>query len=197
MSNDIRIGHEMKRLNTLVQELLLLARLESGNELNRQMASFDVALVVEEACTDASFEAEQMGKSVVLVKSEPLHVMGHRELLRRAVDNVLRNGLRFARETGTVRVDVARIVSRNIGIITIHDDGPGIAPDQEKLIFEPFVTLPNSAAGSSDGSGLGLAIARQAVLAHGGTIEAHCSKGEGLSVFIELPATDNPEALLP
>jgi two-component system, OmpR family, sensor histidine kinase CpxA len=185
-----RIGYETKRLNMLVQELLFLARLESGNELNRQTTSFDAALVVEGACADASFEAAQMGKSVVLVKSEPLQVTGHPELLRRAVDNVLRNGLRFAREAGTVRVDVSRVFGKNAGIITIRDDGPGIAPDQEKMIFEPFVTLPGHATGLNEGSGLGLAIARQAVLVNGGTIEAYCSEGEGLSVSIELPTAD-------
>ena len=93
-----RIGHETKRLNTLVQELLFLARLESGNELSRQTSLFDVALVIEEACADASFEASQVGKSVVLQWKEAFQTTGHRELLRRALDNILRNGLQFARE---------------------------------------------------------------------------------------------------
>ena len=185
-----RIGHETKRLNTLVQELLFLARLESGNELNRQSATFDASVVIEEACADASFEADQAGKSVVLQKSEPFQVTGDRELLRRAVDNVLRNGLRFAREAGTVRVDASHIAARSIGVITIQDDGPGIAPEQEELIFEPFITLPDGAIGANAGSGLGLAIARQAVRVHRGTITAHGSDGEGLIVTIELPVAD-------
>ncbi len=71
-----RIGHETKRLNTLVQELLFLARLESGNELSWQTTSFDAALMIEEACADASFEAAQVGKSVVLQKTEALQLRG-------------------------------------------------------------------------------------------------------------------------
>lgn len=182
-----RIGHETKRLNTLVQELLFLARLESGNELSWQTTSFDAALMIEEACADASFEAAQVGKSVVLQKTEALQVTGHRELLRRALDNILRNGLRFAREAGSVRVDVTHSADKSVGIITVRDDGPGIAPEQEEMIFEPFVTLPNGATGANEGSGLGLAIARQAVIVNGGRIFARGSEGGGLSVTIELP----------
>lgn len=186
----IRIGHETKRLNTLVQELLFLARLESGNELNWQTTSFDAALMIEEACEDASFEAAQVGKTVVLQKTEALQVTGHRELLRRALDNILRNGLRFAREAGSVRVDVTHSTDKKLGIITVQDDGPGVARDQEDMIFEPFVTLPNGATGANEGSGLGLAIARQAVIINGGKIFARGSEGGGLTVIIELPTSD-------
>jgi two-component system sensor histidine kinase CpxA len=184
-----RIGHETKRLNTLVQELLFLARLESGNELSWQTTSFDAALMIEEACADASFEAAQVGKSVVLQKSETLQVTGHRELLRRALDNILRNGLRFAREAGAVRVDVSHSADKRVGIITVQDDGPGIAPEQEEMIFEPFVTLPNGATGANGGSGLGLAIARQAVIVNGGKVYARSSESGGLTVTIELPTS--------
>lgn len=184
-----RIGHETKRLNMLVQEMLLLARLESGNELSRQTTSFDAALVIEEACADTNFEAAQLGKSVVFEKQDTFQITGHRELLRRAVDNVLRNGLRFARESGTVRVAVTHSANNHTGTVTIVDDGPGVPPEQEELIFEPFVTLPNSATGSNEGSGLGLAIARQAVIVNGGKIFARGSDGGGLSITIELPAS--------
>ena len=104
---------------------------------------------------------ESIGLDGVLQKTEALQVTGHRELLRRALDNILRNGLRFAHEAGSVRVDVTHSADKRIGIITMQDDGPGIAADQEEIIFEPFVTLPNSATGANEGSGLGLAIARQ------------------------------------
>ncbi len=183
-----RIGHETKRLNTLVQELLLLARLESGNELNRQAVLFDVAQVVEEACEDATFEALQIGKTVLVERNEVFQVSGHPALLRRAVDNILRNGLRFAREAGTVRIKASYNTPKRLGTISIHDDGPGIAVGNEELIFEPFVTLSNNVTGFNEGSGLGLAIARQAVLANGGKISARGSRGEGLTVTIELPA---------
>jgi two-component system, OmpR family, sensor histidine kinase CpxA len=185
-----RIGQETNRLNTLVQELLLLARLESGNELSRQTTSFDVAEVVEEACADANFEATQIGKSIILKNRETFRVTGHRELLRRSLDNVLRNGLRFAQAAGSVQVDMRSHPANKEGVISICDDGPGIGAKQEEVIFEPFVTLQDRVADQSNGSGLGLAIARQAVRANGGRIFASNTDAGGLTITIKLPLDD-------
>jgi two-component system sensor histidine kinase CpxA len=184
-----RIGCEADRLSDLVRELLLLARLESGNELSRGAADFDVAVLVEEACEDASLEAQQLSKSVVIAGREPFYLHGHRDLLRRAIDNVLRNGLRLARTRGSVRVFYFWKDGPPAGIILIQDDGPGIPAGQEEAIFEPFVTLPDrDSEVKSGGSGLGLAIARQAVLANNGRISATSGADRGLTVTIELPA---------
>ncbi len=190
-----RIGDETERLSTLVQELLLLARLESGNELDRQTSSFSVGLVVEEACADVNFEAGLIGKSVTFRGRGDFLVSGYRELLRRSLDNVLHNGLRFSREGGSVQVDVFRHADKDVGIIAIHDDGPGVPASQEESIFEPFVSLPNRATGLTEGSGLGLAISRQAVLANGGRIYARSSDQGGLIVTIELPVADSGQPL--
>jgi two-component system, OmpR family, sensor histidine kinase CpxA len=108
-----------------------------------------------------------MGKSICTHKREDFQVTGHPELLRRALDNVLRNGLRFARENGVVTVDLSRKAEENTGVISLEDEGPGIRRDQREMIFEPFVRLRDPATGESEGSGLGLAIARQAVRAKG------------------------------
>jgi len=182
-----RIDYETNHLNMLVQELLLLARLESGNELSRETTSFNVASVIEEACADARFEATQIQKSIIVERDEDFNVTGYRDLLRRALDNILRNGVRFARESGCIRVEFFASSGGAVGIISIRDDGPGIDPDQEQAIFEPFITLQNRGTITGTGSGLGLAIARQAVLVNGGKICARNSEHGGLTVTIELP----------
>lgn len=183
-----RIGCEADRLSDLVTELLLLARLESGNELSRDAADFDVGALVEQACEDARLEAQQLSKSVVIAGREQFHLHGHRDLLRRAIDNILRNGLRFARNHGSVRVLYFWKDGPPAGIILIQDDGPGVPAGQEEAIFEPFLTLPDGASEvKSGGSGLGLAIARQAVLANNGRISAKSNADGGLTVTIELP----------
>jgi two-component system sensor histidine kinase CpxA len=182
-----RIACEADRLSDLVRELLLLARLESGNELSRDREKFDVASLVDEACADASLEAQQLSKSVIIARREHFHVHGHRDLLRRAIDNVLRNGLRFAQTNGCVQISCFRRDGSATGIILIQDDGPGISAGQEETIFEPFVTLPSrDSEAKAAGSGLGLAIARQAVLANNGRISAKNGADGGLSVTIEL-----------
>jgi two-component system sensor histidine kinase CpxA len=181
-----RIAQEADRLNILVQELLLLARLESGNEFSRNPVSFDVGSLVEDACEDARFEAEQVYKTVAIVKQDTFWVCGHPDLLRRAVDNLLRNALRFARNDGRVEVSYFRNRS-GVGVIAVQDDGPGVPAGQEESIFEPFVTLPGKQDQSTAGSGLGLAIARRAVSANGGKIYARSSSGIGLAIIIEVP----------
>ena len=182
-----RIAQEANRLNILVQELLLLARLESGNELSRNPVSFDVGALVEDACDDANFEAEQLQKTVTIVKQDTFPVRGHPDLLRRAVDNLLRNALRFARKDGRVEVSYFRNNGPSTGVIVVQDDGPGVPAGQEESIFEPFVTLPGKQDEVAAGSGLGLAIARTAVSANGGKIYAQSASGTGLAVTIEIP----------
>ena len=155
-------------------------------ELDR--VDFDVAALVDEACADASLEAQQLSKSVIIVRREQFHLHGHRDLLRRAIDNVLRNGLRFAQTDGCIQVSYFCKHEPSRGIILIQDDGPGISAGQEEAIFEPFVTLPNGdSEAKAAGSGLGLAIARQAVLANDGRISAKSGADGGLAVTIDLP----------
>jgi two-component system sensor histidine kinase CpxA len=182
-----RIGREADSLNSLVQELLLLARLESGNELTQEAVVYDVASVVDEVCANASFEANEHNKSVIMLKREGFQLVGYPNLLQRALDNVLRNGLRFCRAGGCVQVSLFKRAGTAIGTILIQDDGDGIPAGKEESIFEAFVTVGGEKSEAGAGSGLGLAIARQAVLAHHGIIYANNSPKGGLSVTIELP----------
>jgi two-component system, OmpR family, sensor histidine kinase CpxA len=139
------------------------------------------------------FEAKQFQKAVTIVKGESFQVRGYPDLLRRALDNVLRNGLRFAPKEGSVQVSYFRNPSLTTGVVLIEDDGPGVPPGREELIFEPFFTLPNhNTYEIMGGSGLGLAIARQAVIANGGRIYARPSSASGLTIAIELPLEFRP-----
>jgi two-component system sensor histidine kinase CpxA len=182
-----RIGREADSLNSLVQELLLLARLESGNELTQEAVVYEVASVVDEVCANASFEANEHNKSVIVLKREGFQLVGYPNLLQRALDNVLRNGLRFCRARGCVQVSFFKKAGTAIGTILIQDDGDGVPAGREESIFEAFVTVGGEKSEAGAGSGLGLAIARQAVLAHHGIIYANNSPKGGLSVTIELP----------
>jgi two-component system sensor histidine kinase CpxA len=184
-----RIGTEANKLNHIVQELLLLARLESGNELNRRTSSFKIADIVEGVCADARVEAEQLSKTIGFSRSETFDLCGYPELLRRAIDNVVRNAIRFARLQGRVEVSYFSQPDTELGIVQIRDDGPGVAPGHFDAIFEPFFRGPlQENEVDPAGSGLGLAIARQAVLANGGTIQAIASEVNwGLTIEIRLP----------
>lgn len=120
-----RIGREADSLNSLVQELLLLARFESGNELTQEAVVYDVASVVDEVCANASFKANEHNKSVVVPKREGFQLVGYPNLLQRALDNALRNGLRFCHARGCVQVSffkkagaAMRIIPQRVGSVS-------------------------------------------------------------------------------
>ena len=174
-----RIEREASRLDMLVGELLALARAEQGDL--RGEAYFDVVEVVHTAVEDARFAAKSASASIELVEDIPPEdlrppLRGDAELIRRAIDNVLRNAQRFSPPGRSVQVMVRFIPEGESYILEVADRGPGIAELDLPTIFEPFVR----GEGDSDrlGLGLGLAIASRAIVAHGGTIEA-CNRDEG------------------
>jgi signal transduction histidine kinase len=138
--------------------------------------------LLQEVCLDNQFTAEQTSKQVHLLSSPQIDMRGYRELLKRALDNILRNAIRFTPEGGRVEVDV---LSRPNGIVVIQvrDSGVGVQDDKLHAIFEPFVR----ASSDRSGAGLGLAIAKQAVHANRGTIRALNRVEGGLLIEVSLP----------
>jgi two-component system, OmpR family, sensor histidine kinase CpxA len=176
-----RIQGDSSELNSMVQQLLRLARLESGLE-HEEEEVYSLQELLQQVCLDNQFTAEQASKQVHLLSSPELNMRGHRELLKRALDNILRNAIRFTPEGGCVEVDV---LSRpnDIVVIQVKDSGIGVQDDKLDSIFEPFVR----ASSDRSGAGLGLTIARQAVHANRGTIRALNRVEGGLLIEVSLP----------
>jgi len=180
-----RIEREASRLDMLVGELLALARAEQGDL--RGDDYFDVVEVVRTAVEDARFGAGSASGSIQLSEDIPPEdsrppLRGNAELVRRAVDNVLRNAQRFSPPESSVEVKACYLEEDQTYILEVADRGPGIAEDDLAAIFEPFVR------GEGEGLGLGLAIASRAIVAHGGTIEASNRLEGGLVITIRLPS---------
>jgi len=176
-----RIQGDSSELNSMVQQLLRLARLESGLEHEEEEA-YPLHELLQQVCLDNQFTAEQASKQVHLLSSPQINMRGYRELLKRALDNILRNAIRFTPEGGCVEVDV---LSRpnDIVVIQVKDSGIGVQDDKLDAIFEPFVR----ASLDRSGAGLGLTIARQAVHANRGTIRALNRVEGGLLIEVSLP----------
>jgi two-component system, OmpR family, sensor histidine kinase CpxA len=176
-----RIQGDSSELNSMIQQLLRLARLESGLEQeDEEVYSLDELL--QQVCLDNQFTAEQTSKQVNLLSSPPISLRGYRELLKRALDNILRNAIRFTPDGGCVEVDVLSRANDSV-VIQVKDSGIGVQDDKLDAIFEPFVR----ASSDRSGAGLGLAIARQAVHANRGTIRALNRVEGGLLIEIRLP----------
>lgn len=181
-----RISREAEKLDEMVEEILTLAKLESGVDADEEYV--DIADVTRQIAEDANFEGAAKGISVELdpeanAPSE-LVVMGSGKLIARAIDNIVRNALRFSSEGQTVHIGLKQ--EDKTVTISVRDEGPGIAAEQLENLFKPFV---QGAGGDGNGFGLGLAIAERAILAHHGTISARNLASGGLEIRMILPAT--------
>ncbi len=179
-----RIERETGQMDALIEEILTLARLEAGTTSEEPAVRNDLAALVDEICEDNRIEAGARNVAVVLqgVGTTPVDLLARPVLLRRAIENVVRNAIQFAPAGTTVEV-VMHDSAANV-TIEVSDRGPGLSAAACEDIFKPFV---RGGARSGKGFGLGLAIALRAVQAHDGTIAAHPRNGGGLVVTIVLP----------
>ncbi len=178
-----RIEQESERVNQLVGQLLKLTRLESGaDEVPPETVSLEE--LVQQVIEDADFEAQALKKSVKASRLEQCRVEGSLELLRSAVENVIRNAVRYTPEGSAV--DVALQWRLDTAVLTVRDHGPGVPEAELAHIFEPFYRVSEARERASGGVGLGLSIAERTVKLHGGSIRAE-NAPDGLLVTIELP----------
>jgi two-component system sensor histidine kinase CpxA len=183
--NLARIGREADRLEQLIARALLLARLERP-ALGTESEQIDIAQLLGEIVADVAIEADVRRARVELRTQGTLEVMGDREALRSAFENVLRNAVRYSPVGSQLQVRAER---RGMSIeVVIEDQGPGVPEKDLKLIFEPFYRVDASRDRAEGGEGLGLAIAARAVALHHGTIDARNLAATGLAVRIVLPA---------
>jgi signal transduction histidine kinase len=180
-----RIEREAARLNEMIGRLLTLARLESVSEPPDRT---DIRLheLLEDVTEDAQFEAQQRGCNVRLVATSGCAVNGNRELLRSAVENVVRNAIRYTAENSDIEIELAG------GEITVRDHGPGVPESELQNLFRPFYRVANARERKTGGTGLGLAITERAVRLHGGNVEARNAPDGGLIVHIHLPCSATP-----
>ena len=177
-----RIEAESGRLNDMIGRLLTLARLESGAE-EIEHNKVDLAELVRDVAADADFEAKANGRYVNVTGTDRCSVVGSENLLRSAIENVLRNAVRYTPE-GTA-VDVSLRTVNGHAIVSVADHGGGVPDAELPHLFKPFYRVGEARERKTGGIGLGLAIAERAVNAHKGTIKASNLDG-GLQVEIQL-----------
>ncbi|MBX7171220.1 MAG: HAMP domain-containing protein [Pyrinomonadaceae bacterium] len=176
-----RIENESFRLNEMISNILTLSKLESGTA---EIVKNDINLtkIFKSVVDDSKFEADAKGKQVEILNSSNCKVYGNEQLLRSAIENVLRNAIRYTKD----KVEVSLTNGGNTAKVTIRDYGQGIPEPELKQIFRPFHRVSEARDRKSGGIGLGLAITEQAVHVHNGTVSAQ-NTGNGLSVEISLP----------
>ena len=177
-----RIAYEAEQLDKLIGELLELSRVKLN--ANEGKVTLGLAESLSQVLDDAEFEAAQQHKQLIINIDEELQLPHYPRALSRAIENLLRNAMRYASSQITINANQdAESVH-----ICICDDGPGIADNELESIFKPFYRPDSARERESGGWGLGLAITEAAVNAHNGRIWAENLQPHGLKVSIILPS---------
>jgi two-component system, OmpR family, sensor histidine kinase CpxA len=179
-----RIEQESERLNEMIGRLLTLARIKTLVD-PPQHSILQLRPLIEQIAKDAAFEARAKNCHVEVLGSDDCTVEGSDELLHSAIENVVRNAIRYAPDGTSVRIELSCL--GNISRTTIFDDGPGVPEQELSKIFRPFYRLSNEREHRTGGSGIGLAITHEVARLHGGTVHARNAHPHGLIVELDLP----------
>ncbi len=188
-----RIELDVRKLDELVGDLLTYTRLDA--DVSIPMTEIDLSEIVWDIADTASVEAESKNLKIECrLPEEELLMRGNGDLIAHALENVLRNAMRYSPEGGKIVVGAEAFPPGQL-TLSVEDEGPGVAEKEAEQIFEPLVRGSDQSTGT--GYGLGLAIARRAAQHHGGTIRAENVRPHGLRVVFTFPREEAREAEAP
>ena len=195
-----RIENEATRMGILVDDLLLLARLDQQRPLERDL--IDLVPIATDAAQDARAVAPGREVRLEIMTDDPVIVVGDDARLRQVVGNLVTNALTHTPESAsvTIRLSVEETGGEETGgetggarvaVLEVADTGPGLNPDDAQRVFERFYRVEESRTRSTGGSGLGLSIVAALTAAHGGTADVTSEVGKGSRFRIRIPLAAN------
>jgi len=180
-----RIERDVNRIASLVSDIVAINVVEDDPALEEKH-EICIRDIIGEVTNDCGVEAQARGCAISVSGQVCGQVLGNPELLRRAVENVVRNAIRYSPEKTAVEVELGEDV--HDARITVRDYGPGVPDNVIQRIFDPFFRVEEARNTNGGGSGLGLSIAKRAVCVHRGRIFAE-NATPGLRVTIVIPLT--------
>ena len=184
-----RIERETEKLNMLIGQLLTLSSMEAL-ERQKNFQPLSLNQLIERMIPDAQFEARQRQCSVIFHAEVECSVRGNEDLLYRAIENIVRNAIRYTDSGTQVEIDLSstKMGAEQAVMVSVSDRGPGIPADQLQAVFNPFRRVDSARSPDTGGFGVGLAIADRAVRLHGGDVAASAREGGGAVIRMTLPA---------
>jgi two-component system sensor histidine kinase CpxA len=183
-----RIDREAGRLNLLIGQLLRLSSIESTNA-SSHLDKFTLHGLVEELLPDAEYEAQQRCCKIQVLEHSDCTVQGNHELIYRAIENIVRNAIRYTRQDTVVELKIrcGERAGRRMVTLDVADSGPGIPETELENVFRPFYRVDAARQQDTGGFGVGLAIADRAVRLHHGELRARNRPEGGLTISLSLP----------
>jgi two-component system OmpR family sensor kinase len=192
-----RIESESRRMGLLIDDLLLLARLDAQRPIERKRV--DLLALATDAVHDARAVSPERPISIEVIDGPGTpEAVGDEARLRQVLGNLMTNALQHTPESAEITVRVG--TTAEDAILEVVDEGPGMSQEDALRIFERFYRTDSSRTRSSGGSGLGLSIVDSLVQAHGGTVSVTTAPGQGCRFFVRLPRITDvaaPIALVP
>ena len=182
------------RMSRLTQDLLVLARVESGEQRFEQRP-VSPADLLNEVVKSLAMSASECGMEVIVAEATETPVLADPQAIHQVLSNLMRNAMAYARE-GRKIVLAARRTAEGVEF-SVQDFGPGIASEHLPRIFERFYRVDKARSRESGGTGLGLAIVKHIVRAHGGEARAESHLGHGSTFFFVLPEAEEPAETAP
>jgi signal transduction histidine kinase len=183
-----RIERDIDRITSLVADIVEITFIE-GDPAVQDTGIVRAGEIIDEVVRDCALEAQFRDCSIAVGGKLTGEVLGSHELLRRAIENVLRNGIRYSPKRSAIQLTVAE--NEREATITVRDFGPGVPEDAVTRIFDPFFRVEDARDTNGGGSGMGLSIAKRAIQLHHGTIVAE-NASPGLRVRIIIPLAMQP-----
>ncbi|MCF4008401.1 ATP-binding protein [Rheinheimera sp. UJ63] len=184
-----RLKNELERLDMMLDELLTYSRLDAG-QYQLDIHACDLVALTEDVLHLNQVDADAKQQQLRFVGPEQLWLQADSRLLGRAIENILRNALKYSPEQSTIECSISTQASSVT--LNIRDHGPGIPAEQLDKIFLPFYRISDSRTSTTGGTGLGLAIVAQIIRQHQGEVVASLPSGAGLQVSVTLPLTQQP-----
>jgi signal transduction histidine kinase len=184
-----RIERDVDRMSSLVGDIVEITHME-GDPSPRNMMSLNLNSLVQAIVEDCRIEADMRGCTLSMTGRSTSEIEGNRELLRRAIENVVRNAIQYSPAQAVVDIILAE--ESGIARIEVQDRGPGVPAESLARIFDPFFRIEEARDKVRGGSGLGLSIANRAIQLHGGSMAAE-NIAPGLKVTMSIPSSTAKE----
>ena len=180
------IDKHANRLTLLIDDLLLLARLDAGR-VEMKFEAWALREGAQDSLDDFGIMARARGVTLENAVPAGLVARADPERLRQVLSNLIDNAIKYGRPEGRVTIG-GRPLDENRVELTVRDDGPGIPPEAKERVFERFYRVDKARAREQGGTGLGLAIVKNVMQAHGGEVRVESAPGAGTTFFLTLPA---------